>query len=75
MPAHGATGWIGEGQRVRKKLTASKLQVLTRRDVQSVPEGDHSAGGVLLFRVRGVPVVGASRYCACDKRIRFSFQA
>ena len=53
----------------RKRL-ASRLHLLTVREVQTAPEGDHSDGGGLLLRVRGESASWVLRYTAESGRRR-----
>lgn len=53
---------------VRK--TAAKLHLMTVREVQSAPEGDHADGGGLLLRVRGDSASWVLRYTAPNGRRR-----
>lgn len=53
----------------RKRATA-KLHLLTVREVQTAPEGDHSDGGGLLLRVRGDSASWVLRYTAATGRRR-----
>jgi len=53
----------------RKRL-ASRLHLLTVREVQTAPEGDHSDGGGLLLRVRGESASCVLRYTAESGRRR-----
>lgn len=46
------------------RRTAAKLHLLTAKQVQHAPEGDHSDGGSLLLRVRGASASWVFRYTA-----------
>jgi integrase len=52
------------------RKTAAKLHLLTVREVQTAPEGDHSDGGGLLLRVRGDSASWVLRYTATSGRRR-----
>ncbi len=53
----------------RKRLP-SKLHLLSVREVQTAPDGDHSDGGGLLLRVRGESASWVLRYTASTGRRR-----
>jgi hypothetical protein len=59
-----------EGIDVRKKLLAAKLHLLASREVQAADDGDHTDGGGLLLRVRGVSASWVLRYTATTGRRR-----
>jgi hypothetical protein len=46
------------------RRTAAKLHLLTPKQVQHAPDGDHSDGGGLLLRVRGSSASWVFRYTA-----------
>lgn len=52
------------------RKTSAKLHLLTVREVQAAPEGDHSDGGGLLLRVRGDSASWVMRYTAPSGRRR-----
>jgi integrase len=51
-----------------RKRAASRLHLLTVREVQTASEGDHADGGGLLLRVRGESSSWVFRYTAVDGR-------
>jgi len=53
-----------------RKRNASRLHLLTVREVQTAADGDHSDGGGLLLRVRGTSASWVLRYTAADSRRR-----
>lgn len=53
-----------------RKRTASKLHLLTVREVQTAGDGDHTDGGGLLLRVRGTSASWVLRYTAPTSRRR-----
>ena len=52
------------------RKTSAKLHLLTVREVQAAPEGDHTDGGGLLLRVRGDSASWVLRYTAPSGRRR-----
>ena len=52
------------------RKTAAKLHLLTVREVQTAPDGDHTDGGGLLLRVRGDSASWVLRYTAVSGRRR-----
>lgn len=52
------------------RRTSAKLHLLTSKQVQHAPEGDHSDGGGLLLRVRGESCSWVLRYTAPSGRRR-----
>lgn len=52
------------------RRTAAKLHLLTVREVQTAPEGDHTDGGGLMLRVRGDSASWVLRYTAISGRRR-----
>ena len=52
------------------RRTATKLHLLTVREVQSAPDGDHTDGGCLLLRVRGDSASWVLRFTAPGGRRR-----
>jgi len=53
-----------------RSRTAAKLHLLTVREVQTAPDGDHTDGGGLLLRVRGASCSWVFRYTAPGGRRR-----
>jgi len=49
---------------------ATKLHLLTVREVQTAGDGDHSDGGGLMLRVRGDSAIWVLRYSALTGRRR-----
>lgn len=49
---------------------AAKLHLLSTREVQAAPDGDHTDGGGLMLRVRGVSASWVLRYTAATGRRR-----
>ena len=52
------------------RKTAAKLHLMTVREVQTAPEGDHTDGGGLMLRVRGDSAAWVLRYTAISGRRR-----
>lgn len=52
------------------RKTAAKLHLMTVREVQTAPEGDHTDGGGLLLRVRGDSAAWVLRYTSPTGRRR-----
>ncbi|MEO8154023.1 MAG: Arm DNA-binding domain-containing protein [Rhizobacter sp.] len=52
------------------KRTVSKLHLLSTREVQAAPDGDHADGGGLLLRVRAQSASWVLRYTALTGRRR-----
>ena len=53
-----------------RKRAATRLQLLTARQLQAAGDGDHADGGGLLLRVRGDSVAWVFRYTAPSSRRR-----
>lgn len=53
-----------------RKRTATRLHLLTARQIQAAKDGDHSDGGGLLLRVRGTSASWVFRYTSPSSRRR-----